>query len=173
MRLTPTQIQNHLAYILQQEQVPFEESALSMIAKSADGSARDSLSILDQAIAYGGGQVMFEPVQAMLGLVDQQFVLKILTALLNQSPDEVKAVMVELSRMGVDYEALNHQLIEVFHQLSLIQVLGGLNDLALVDEVFLHQVAQTLSPEKVQMLYQVALLVSTGYAFGTGCQNRF
>ncbi|MBD3821358.1 MAG: DNA polymerase III subunit gamma/tau [Thiotrichales bacterium] len=158
MRLTPTQIQNHLAYILQQEQVPFEESALSMIAKSADGSARDSLSILDQAIAYGGGQVMFEPVQAMLGLVDQQFVLKILTALLNQSPDEVKAVMVELSRMGVDYEALNHQLIEVFHQLSLIQVLGGLNDLALVDEAFLHQVAQTLSPEKVQMLYQVALL---------------
>lgn len=158
MRLTPTQIQNHLAYILQQEQVPFEESALSMIAKSADGSARDSLSILDQAIAYGGGQVMFEPVQAMLGLVDQQFVLKILTALLNQSPDEIKAVMVELSRMGVDYEALNHQLIEVFHQLSLIQVLGGLNDLALVDEAFLHQVAQTLSPEKVQMLYQVALL---------------
>ncbi|BBN59073.1 DNA polymerase III subunit gamma/tau [Hydrogenovibrio marinus] len=158
MRLTPTQIQTHLAYILQQEQVPFEESALSMIAKSADGSARDSLSILDQAIAYGGGQVMFEPVQAMLGLVDQQFVLKILTALLNQSPDEIKAVMVELSRMGVDYEALNHQLIEVFHQLSLIQVLGGLNDLALVDEAFLHQVAQTLLPEKVQMLYQVALL---------------
>lgn len=158
MRLTPTQIQTHLAYILQQEQVPFEESALSMIAKSADGSARDSLSILDQAIAYGGGQVMFEPVQAMLGLVDQQFVLKILTALLNQSPDEIKAVMVELSRMGVDYEALNHQLIEVFHQLSVIQVLGGLNDLALIDEAFLHQVAQALSPEKVQMLYQVALL---------------
>lgn len=158
MRLTPTQIQNHLAYILQQEQVPFEESALSMISKSADGSARDSLSILDQAIAYGGGQVMFEPVQAMLGLVDQQFVLKILTALLNQAPQEIKVVMQELSQMGVDYEALNHQLIEVFHQLSLLQVLGALNDVAVVDEAFLQQVAKSLSPEKVQVLYQVALL---------------
>lgn len=158
MRLTPTQIQNHLAYILQQEQVSFEDAALSMIAKSADGSARDSLSILDQAIAYGSGQVMFEPVQAMLGLVDQQFVVKILTALLNQAPQEIKAVMQELSLMGVDYEALNHQLIEVFHQLSLLQVLGALNDLAVVDESFLQQVAQTLSPEKVQVLYQIALL---------------
>ncbi|WP_024850652.1 DNA polymerase III subunit gamma/tau [Hydrogenovibrio kuenenii] len=158
MRLTPTQIQNHLAYILQQEQVSFEDAALSMIAKSADGSARDSLSILDQAIAYGGGQVMFEPVQAMLGLVDQQFVVKILTALLNQAPQEIKAVMQELSQMGVDYEALNHQLIEAFHQLSLLQVLGALNDLAVVDESFLQQVAQTLFPEKVQVLYQIALL---------------
>lgn len=158
MRLTPTQIQNHLAMILQQEKIGYEDSALSMIAKSADGSARDSLSILDQAIAYGAGQVMFDPVQAMLGLVDQQFVVKILTALRNDSAQEIKAVMQALAQMGVDYEALNRQLIEVFHQLSLVQILGGLNDLAVIDESVLMQTAQSWSADKVQMLYQIALL---------------
>lgn len=158
MRLTQTQIQSHLSFILQQEQVAYDDSALSMIAKSADGSARDSLSILDQAIAYGGGEVRFDAVQAMLGLVDQQFTLKILSAVLNQSAEEIKSVIQELAQMGVDYEALNNQLIEVLHQVSLIQILGGLTDVAVVDEVVLNQAAQALSPEKVQTLYQVALL---------------
>lgn len=160
MRLTQSQIQNHLSFILQQEQIEFEEAALAMIAKSADGSARDSLSILDQAIAYGGGQVYSDAVKEMLGLVDQQYVVSILSALINDSAGELKAIIGQVAAMGVNYEALNAQLIEALHQMTMIQVLGDLTEIAVIDQAFLQQAAQILSPEKIQIMYQIALLAS-------------
>ncbi|KUJ74681.1 hypothetical protein AVO42_04625 [Thiomicrospira sp. XS5] len=158
MRLTQTQIQTHLGYILQQEGISFEDAALAMIAKSADGSARDSLSILDQAIAYGGGQVQLAAVQAMLGLVDQQFTRQILAALADESAEELKNVIQQLAAMGVDYMALNAQLIEVLHQISLLQVLNTLDDACILDDETMRLLADALAPERVQVLYQIALL---------------
>jgi len=173
MRLTLPQIQQHLAYILQQEQVPFEETALAMIAKSADGSARDSLSILDQAIAYGGGKVQYDAVQAMLGLVDQQFTLNILSALANESADELKEVIQQLALMGVDYTALNAQLIEALHQMSLLQVLGDLTESSLIEVEMLQQLSQQLSPERIQVLYQIALLAKQDMALAPDIRIGF
>ena len=160
MRLTQSQIQQHLAFILQQEGISFEDGALSMIAKSADGSARDSLSILDQAIAYSGGQVQTEAVKAMLGLVDQQFVVKIIQALIHNSAADLKEIITQLAQMGINYEALNAQLIEALHQLSMIQVLDDLTEIAVIDPEFLKQAADAMPPEKVQTLYQIALLAN-------------
>ncbi|MDG4811767.1 DNA polymerase III subunit gamma/tau [Hydrogenovibrio sp. 3SP14C1] len=173
MRLTLPQIQQHLAYILQQEQVPFEEAALAMIAKSADGSARDSLSILDQAIAYGGGQVQYDAVQAMLGLVDQQFTLNILSALANESADELKEVIQQLALMGVDYTALNAQLIEALHQVSMLQVLGGLTESSLIEVDLLQNLSQRLSAERIQVLYQIALLAKQDMALAPDIRIGF
>lgn len=173
MRLTLPQIQQHLAYILQQEQVPFEETALAMIAKSADGSARDSLSILDQAIAYGGGQVQYDAVQAMLGLVDQQFTLNILSALANESADELKEVIQQLALMGVDYTALNAQLIEALHQMSMLQVLGGLTESSLIEVDLLQNLSQRLSAERIQVLYQIALLAKQDMALAPDIRIGF
>ncbi len=158
MRLTQAQIQTHLGYILQQEGIPFEDAALAMIAKSADGSARDSLSILDQAIAYGGGKVQLAAVQAMLGLVDQQFTRQILAALADESAEELKNVIQQLAAMGVDYMALNAQLIEVLHQISLLQVLNTLDDACILDDETMRLLAEALAPERIQVLYQIALL---------------
>lgn len=173
MRLTLPQIQQHLAYILQQEQVPFEETALAMIAKSADGSARDSLSILDQAIAYGGGKVQYDAVQAMLGLVDQQFTLNILSALANESADELKEVIQQLALMGVDYTALNAQLIEVLHQMSMLQVLGDLTESSLIEVEMLQKLSEQLSPERIQVLYQIALLAKQDMALAPDIRIGF
>ncbi|WP_178863444.1 DNA polymerase III subunit gamma/tau [Thiomicrorhabdus cannonii] len=158
MRLTQTQIQNHLEYILQQEGLPFEPAALALIAKSADGSARDSLSLLDQAIAYGGGEIHYEPVQTMLGLVDQQFTLAILQALAADSPAMLKQVIQQLASMGVDYAALLAQLIEVLHALAFKQVLGQFDESALLPEAVIEELAGQIPPERVQLLYQIALL---------------
>ncbi|WP_019894443.1 DNA polymerase III subunit gamma/tau [Hydrogenovibrio halophilus] len=158
MRLTPTQISQHLSHILQQEGVPFEDAAIAMVAKSADGSARDSLSLLDQAIAYGAGQVMADAVKAMLGLVDQQFTQRLLQALAAQSAQQIKQVMQELAQMGIDYEALMAQLIEALHQLSLLQLLQSVHESPVVDEAVLTELAQALSAEQVQAWYQIALL---------------
>ena len=158
MRLTQVQIAKHLAFILQQEAIVFEEAALAMIAKSADGSARDSLSILDQAIAFGAGEVRFAPVQAMLGLVDQQFTEQLLQALMAQSAEQLKEVLQQLAAMGVDYSALLSQLIEALHQVALVQVLGSLGEVAVIDEAQLALLAEHLTPQQIQMFYQIALL---------------
>lgn len=158
MRLTQSQIQQHLEYILQQEGLPFEPAALALIAKSADGSARDSLSLLDQAIAYGGGEIHYEPVQTMLGLVDQQFTLAILQALAADSPAMLKQVIQQLASMGVDYAALLAQLIEVLHALAFKQVLGQFDESALLPEALIEELAGQIPPERVQLLYQIALL---------------
>lgn len=158
MRLTQQQINQHLAFILGQEQLPFDESSLALIAKSADGSARDALSILDQAIAYGGGEVRFDEVQTMLGLVDQQHVEHILQSLLAGSAEKIKQVIIDLSAIGVNYEALVDQLIEVFHQISMLQILGSLTEVMAIDETVLNEAATGFDTSKIQTLYQIALL---------------
>ncbi|MEA3405185.1 MAG: DNA polymerase III subunit gamma/tau [Pseudomonadota bacterium] len=158
MRLTQTQLQGHLESVLQQENIPFESSALALIAKSADGSARDALSLLDQAIAYGAGEIHFEPVQTMLGLVDQQFTVAILEALAEESPQQVKELIQQLAAMGIDYSALLAQLIETLHALAFNQVLGGTTDSSLLPEEVIVSLVQKLSADRVQLLYQITLL---------------
>ena len=158
MRLTVEQIQSHLAYVLSQESLSFDESALGLIAKSADGSARDALSLLDQAIAYGGGSIKFEAVQTMLGLVDQQFTIRIFQALANTASEDLKAVIMDIGAMGVDYQALLTQMIEALHAISYHQVFQDVKlNSGLPDET-LQGFAESLSAERVQMLYQIALL---------------
>lgn len=156
MRLTVPQIQQHLAYILQQEQIPFEETALAMIAKSADGSARDSLSLLDQAIAYGGGEVKAEPVQAMLGLVSQATLTQILQVLAECDPQQVSELMADMSLRGINYEHLLAELIEALYEISRCQVLGQCS--TETQQQLLQDFAQQISPQRVQMLYQMAIL---------------
>ena len=158
MRLTQLQIQSHLEFIMEQEGLPFESNALALIAKGADGSARDALSLLDQAIAYGAGEVLFQPVQTMLGLVDQQYSLAVLQALAENDPELVKQSVQQLAIMGVDYQALLSQLIETLHALSYYQVFGdNASSMSVPDDV-LMALAEQISPERVQLLYQVALL---------------
>ena len=158
MRLTQPQIQGHLTHILEQENLPFETTALAMIAKSADGSARDALSLLDQAIAYGAGEIRFEQVQTMLGLVDQQYTVAILQALADESPQQIKALIQTLSAIGVDYSALLAQLIETLHALSYRQVLGGFSDVCLLPQETITQLTEQFSADRIQLLYQIALL---------------
>ncbi|HBQ44623.1 MAG TPA: DNA polymerase III subunit gamma/tau [Thiomicrospira sp.] len=159
MRLTQQQINQHLAFILEQEQLPFDKTSLALIAKSANGSARDALSILDQAISYGGGEVRFDEVQTMLGLVDQQHAVHILQALLAGSAEKIKQVIIDLSAIGVNYEALVDQLIEVFHQISMLQILGSLTEEVMpIDEAVLNEAATGFDANQIQALYQIALL---------------
>lgn len=158
LRLTRVQIQQHLSQILQAEGIDFEPTALALIAKGADGSARDALSLLDQAIAYCGGKLSFEPVQTMLGLVDQGQVLAILQALANDSAADIRQLLQYLSLFGVDYVALLNQLLEGLHQLSMQQVLGEVSEEGVIAQPQALELAQALSVERVQLLYQIGLL---------------
>ncbi len=158
MRLTQPQLEAHLEFIMNQEGLSFDKSALGLIAKAADGSVRDALSLLDQAIAYGAGKVMFEPVQTMLGWVDQQYSVTLLKALARDDAQQLKEVIQKLAIMGVDYQALLAQLIEVLHALSYAQVLEDKGVLTTIPETIVCELASQISPERVQLLYQIALL---------------
>jgi DNA polymerase III subunit gamma/tau len=158
LRLTSVQIQQHLAMILQQEGVEFEQNALALIAKSADGSARDALSLLDQAIAYCGGTVRFDAVQSMLGLVDQGMVQAVLLALAEDSAEQVKQIVQTLSSLGVNYTALLNQLLETLHQITQCQILGEVLDEGGLPAEVLTEFAQKLTPDQVQLYYQIGLL---------------
>lgn len=158
MRLTLSQLQTHLAAVLVQEHLPFDEAALSLIAKSADGSVRDALSLLDQAIAYGAGEIQFDAVQTMLGLVDQQFTYRLLQAVAGLQGQDLREVIAQMSAMGIDYQALLAQLIETLHTLSYRQVFGEAHRQAVLPEAQVEELIARLSPQRVQMLYQIALL---------------
>jgi len=158
MRLTLPQLQNHLEFVMEQEALSFDKGALGLIAKAADGSVRDALSLLDQAIAYGAGEVQFDAVQTMLGWVDQQYSMAILNALASDDAEQLKQTIQQLAVMGVNYQALLAQLIEVLHALSYSQVFGDSTALSTLPEECIQTLAESISPERVQLLYQVALL---------------
>ena len=158
MRLTQPQLQNHLEFIMAQEALSFDAKALGLIAKAADGSARDALSLLDQAIAYGAGEVQFDAVQTMLGWVDQQYSIAILNALASDDAEQLRQTIQQLAVMGVNYQALLAQLIEILHALSYSQVFGDSTALSTLPEETVQVLAEHISPERVQLLYQVALL---------------
>lgn len=157
-QLTPELIAGHLEKVLSAEAVQFEASALLSLAKAARGSARDALSLTDQAIAYGGGQVTQAQVQSMLGTVHQQALEQVLTALSSQDPATVLQIVDVLVRDGIDIQQLVQDLLGALHRLSLAKTVPAmLNQADEADQSWLR-LAQSFSTEALQVYYQIALL---------------
>lgn len=158
LRLTTTQLEHHLAHILNAEQIDFEPGALALIAKAADGSARDALSLLDQSIAYCAGRVTQDAVQAMLGLVNPQLVQTLLAVLQTADLAGLKQLFIDLSALGVDYLALLNQLLASFHQLAQTQFFGEALDIGDLNQSQLGDLAERIDPAKLQVWYQIGLI---------------
>lgn len=157
-QLTPEMISDHLAKVLSAEAVQYEVPALLALGKAARGSARDALSLTDQAIAYGGGQITQAQVQSMLGTVHQQALEQVLRALVSQDPATVLQVVDVLVRDGIDIQQLVQDLLGALHRLSLAKsVPTMLNQADEADQSWLG-LAQSFSAEALQVYYQIALL---------------
>ncbi|ODN41833.1 DNA polymerase III subunit gamma/tau [Piscirickettsia litoralis] len=155
--MTQDDIQQHLAFLLTEENISFETDALAVLAHGAKGSMRDGLSLLDQAIAYGQGQVRHDDVVAMLGAVDRDLVLKLLAKVAEQDASAVIEFTEQFSSVAADYSSSLEEIIAVLHRLALAQVAPS----ALAQhEQSLSALAQLMSAEQVQLYYQIAL---TGY----------
>lgn len=156
LRIMPVQIAEHLRKIVQAEGVEASDAALQLIAYHADGSVRDALSLLDQAIAQGGGQVTEETVRTMLGLATETQLTLLLDALADEDSEQLAQAFEQLAQSGVDYALLLSALIQQFHLIALLQVLGqGASD----QDVRLAQTyTERFSPERVQLCYQTGLL---------------
>ncbi|KLN63039.1 DNA polymerase III subunit gamma/tau [Vibrio sp. VPAP30] len=150
-------IHEQLDHILQHENVTAESRALGMIAHAADGSMRDALSLSDQAIALGNGQVLTESVAHMLGTLDTDQALHLLEAISSKQPQVAMESISALAQNGVEWDGLLQQLASQLHRLAMYQALPATLDQSQPDAEKVELLSRELSPQDVQLYYQIAL----------------
>ncbi|QBY03088.1 DNA polymerase III subunit gamma/tau [Thalassotalea sp. HSM 43] len=171
--LTPTQIETKLKEILDAETVTFEEDAIALLAKAARGSMRDSLSLTDQAIAQGQGHIVADNVVQMLGGVDQNWVYKILVALLKQNPQELMQLSQDIASYAPNYHRLLAELLQLLHQVALWQLVPNGVDLDAQKAKLIDKFARAMAPEDVQLYYQIAVNGRKDLAYAGDEQSGF
>jgi len=161
-RLPVEQIAAQIQKILDAEGNAHDAGSIKLLARAADGSMRDGLSLLDQAIAYGGGQVNEPEVRAMLGTIDQNFIEQLLQGLEAGDVGALLKAVTEATEFGLDYEALLKELLLTLHRIALAQA-----DPALAGEagesILAH--AHAISPQDVQLYYQIGVTGSRDLPF--------
>ena len=157
-RLTPRLIQDRLAHICDAESIEFESSALAMIARAADGSLRDALSLLDQAIAYCGGKVEEKPVATMLGTIDRDHVSRLVRLLAANDAAGIIAAIKDIDEQFPDYARLLEDLARVLQQIAIYQVVGSIDAEDGISDEELSELAATVDAADVQLFYQTALI---------------
>jgi len=155
-RLTPQMIGEHLTRICEAEQAEAEAEALALIARAAEGSVRDSLSLLDQAIAYGGGAVREDETRAMLGTVDRQHVTGLLDSLAAVDGAGLLATVAAIDEQFPDYARLLDEIAAALQRIAVYQLVGA-TDLEEADEEMIAAYAERFTPDDVQLYYQVAI----------------
>lgn len=150
------QIAQQLETILSAEAIPAETPALTKLAQAADGSMRDGLSLLDQAIAFSNGPIELSAVNAMLGTVDARLVEGLLSALVADDAQNLISVLHEIRRSAPDYSHILEDFIHLLHQIAVYQVTEYLADHDNRSEA-VKQFAQEIPREDVQLFYQLAL----------------
>jgi DNA polymerase-3 subunit gamma/tau len=155
-QMPPASIVTHLGRILQLEEIEFEAGALQLIARSASGSMRDALSLLDQAIAHGGGRVAAAAVGEMLGAIDQSYLLRLLECVAGDDAPGAVAIAAEMESRSLSFDAALADLASLLLRMALARsVPGALDELAEPER--LAALAGKLDPESLQLYYQIAL----------------
>lgn len=157
-RMTPEHIVGHLKFILGEEQIPFEETALWQLARAADGSMRDALSLTDQAIAFGNQKLAASDVSSMLGTIDQRDIETLVDALVRADGPGLLAEIERITGFAPDYNAILTDLLSLFHRITTEQVVPGSVDNAMGDAARVQELARQLSAEDAQIFYQSALI---------------
>lgn len=152
--LDQTQIADHLEFILKQENIPYELPAVEKLAKAAQGSIRDSLSLTDQAIAVSNANITLDAVSQMLGLIDDHQPLELVMALSQANGEKILSIIQQVAEKGVDWSQLLTDVAETLHKIALLQLVKSPE----TDETPLHLLAKQISPEDVQFFYQMMLM---------------
>jgi len=156
-RLSPELIRGQLQKILDAEGIAHDDGSLALLAQSADGSMRDALSLLDQAIAFGGGRVNEPEVRDMLGTIDDSIVDRILAALVARDADGLLAAAAESYARNADPDSVLNQLMRAVHHVAVRQAAPQAPDPE-AGSAIVQECAQQLAPEDVQLFYQIGLI---------------
>ncbi|PNT88773.1 DNA polymerase III subunit gamma/tau [Coxiella burnetii] len=170
-QLPPLQIAAHCQHLLKEENVEFENAALDLLARAANGSVRDALSLLDQSIAYGNGKVLIADLKTMLGTIEPLLLFDILEALAAKAGDRLLGCVTRLVEQGVDFSNALADLLSLLHQIAIIQTVPE----ALIenDSEQLRQLAKLLDREDVQLFYQIGLIGQRDLAYSPTPQTGF
>ncbi len=150
-------IDAHLAHIAGAEEIEHDAGAMAQLARAADGSMRDGLSLLDQAIAHGGGRVLDADVRDMLGTLDRDFVLTALEALAAADGPGMLDVSARMAERAPDFDQGLEEMLATLHQLALLQSVPTVLPEDAPERGRLQDLAARLAPETVQLAYQIAL----------------
>lgn len=156
--MSPERIVHHLQHVLTQEMVPCDEPALWQLARAADGSMRDALSLTDQAIAFGSGKVSAPDVATMLGTIDHKLIEQLVAALAAGDGGALLQAVAQFSEQSPDYHGALGDLITLLHRVAIAQALPEALDNSYGDREQILQFARALAPEDVQLFYQTGLL---------------
>ena len=157
-RLPVSLIVAHLQHILDAEKVEYDLIALQLLAEGADGSMRDGLSLLDQALAFGAGAVREQEVRDMLGTVSRDRVLNILRALMNRDARVVLQEVAALAEFTPDYESVLAELLSLLHHMMLAKTVPEALDEYVSDREALLELSHQISGEDLQLFYQIGLI---------------
>ena len=156
--MPPERVVEHLTHVLGVEQVPFEEDALWLLGRAADGSMRDAMSLTDQAIAFGEGKVLAADVRSMLGTLDHGQVYGVLQALLEGDARALLEAVRHLAEQGPDWGGVLAEMLNVLHRVAVAQALPDAIDNGQGDRDRVLALAQALPAEDVQFYYQMGLI---------------
>ena len=156
--MTPERVVEHLSHVLGVENVPFEDDALWLLGRAADGSMRDAMSLTDQAIAFGEGKVLAADVRAMLGTLDHGQVYGVLQALLDGDARALLEAVRHLAEQGPDWNGVLAEMLNVLHRVAIAQALPEAVDNGQGDRDRVLALAQALPAEDVQFYYQMGLI---------------
>ena len=157
-QMAGTSITGHLQNILNQENIPFEATALHLISRAAAGSMRDALSLTDQAIAYGGQTVNELEVRAMLGAIDQSYLYQLLDALLAHDGHSLITQAKAMEQRSISFEAALNDFAQLLHQIAVAQTVPESVADDLPEREAIIGLAQKIQAETLQLYYQIALL---------------
>ncbi len=157
-RLTSELIAARLQYICDEESIQAEAPALTLLSRAADGSLRDALSLLDQAIAYSAAEVDEASVATMLGTIDRNYVVKILRALADNDPNGMMDTVADIDRQFPNYARLLEDLARALQQIAVFQAVGRVDSESSLGEELLGELSGLLSPGDVQLFYQASLM---------------
>jgi len=156
LALSPLQIEQHLAFVLGEEQIPFEQSALTLLARAAKGSLRDSLSLTDQAIAQSNANITLDTVRTMLGFLDQSWAQQLLQAILAQDAAQLQIKLAALVQQQSNFAQVLDDMLSILHLAALTQF--SENAAAFSEQqAFVRQLADSLAPAQVQLYYQLLI----------------
>ena len=170
-QLLPSQIAAHCCRLLQKERIEFETAAIDLLARAANGSVRDALSLLDQGIAYGNGKILTEDIKIMCRMIEPILLFDLLDALALRSGDRLLKCVNKLTQQGVDFSNALADLLSLLHKMAVLQavpdtLIGSKNDR-------LQELTKKLSREDVQLFYQIGLIGQRDLPYAPSAQTGF
>ena len=155
--MQPEQIVSHLEHILDAESVSADAEALALIARAAEGSMRDALSLTDQAIAYGEGKLTGADVAEMLGTVDRGRVLDVVSAILDEDPAAVLSLVAQIAEHAPDFVSTLDELSNILHQMTIAQTVPEALDTSWPDQARVAELAARATIDDTQLFWQMAV----------------